>query len=113
MKMVKRLVIFLLASQGCASKEIKMESVKDLEESDLLIEETPSPDIPTSCIYSGINYKVGQNFAAADGCNQCVCEAGEKIVCTLKDCNAIKEKAKQKREKYKKYWSPSQKNKVY
>lgn len=42
------------------------------------------PD-PTSCSYNGKTYKDGQDFPATDGCNECLCKAGE-VLCTKRGC---------------------------
>ncbi len=56
---------------------------------------TPAPGIPcinpkaeiTFCDYEGSQYGIGEKFAAADGCNTCVCsEETRDVVCTQKIC---------------------------
>lgn len=40
---------------------------------------------PNSCVYEGVAYKNGDSFPAKDGCNKCVCNAGQ-VLCTEKAC---------------------------
>lgn len=48
--------------------------------------------IPTSvpeaaCEYNEVEYKLGESFPSADGCNTCVCQSPDVISCTLRTCN--------------------------
>jgi hypothetical protein len=38
------------------------------------------------CSYEGKSYPAGASFPAADGCNQCSCQADGTVACTLKQC---------------------------
>jgi hypothetical protein len=38
------------------------------------------------CDYDGKHYAVGDGFPSSDGCNQCGCNPGGEVICTLKDC---------------------------
>jgi Pacifastin inhibitor (LCMII) len=39
-----------------------------------------------SCDYNGVNYRPGDNFASADGCNSCTCSQTGQVACTLVAC---------------------------
>ena len=43
---------------------------------------------PGTCSYNGRVYRVGDTFAASDGCNTCSCTAGGAITCTERACLA-------------------------
>ena len=38
------------------------------------------------CEFGGKRYREGDSFPDADGCNQCFCEAGGSVACTLALC---------------------------
>ncbi|HOR01874.1 MAG TPA: hypothetical protein PKZ92_01275 [Candidatus Woesebacteria bacterium] len=54
-----------------------------------------SPDegiVPTSvpevtCELNGVEYKLGESFPSADGCNTCVCQSPDVITCTEMACD--------------------------
>jgi hypothetical protein len=48
--------------------------------------------IPTSvpeatCEYNEVEYKLGESFPSADGCNTCVCQSPDVIACTERACD--------------------------
>ena len=43
------------------------------------------------CELNDKKYKIGESFAAADGCNTCSCEPDLTIACTEKDCSSAAE----------------------
>ena len=96
---MKILILFFLAVAvlNCQHEE------KSYEETDILSAEGEVASLPTQCDYQGAIYKVGETFASVDGCNECQCESGEKVICTLKNCKAIEEEAKKARERLKQF----------
>lgn len=40
----------------------------------------------STCVYGGKSYPVGATFPADDGCNNCQCQQGGMVPCTLKAC---------------------------
>jgi hypothetical protein len=39
-----------------------------------------------TCDYNGVTYQVGERFKSADGCNDCNCNDGGLVACTLRLC---------------------------
>lgn len=71
--------LFLLLIGGCETKSVEQELMEQLQE--------PSETAEPQCTYKGRKMKVGVIFAASDGCNECQCLSGDKVICTLKECN--------------------------
>lgn len=46
----------------------------------------PPEHVDEGCSYRGRNYQLGEIFAAADGCNQCLCAAGGNVGCSERVC---------------------------
>ena len=45
-------------------------------------------DVPeVACELNGVEYKLGESFPSADGCNTCVCQSPDVIACTERACN--------------------------
>lgn len=49
---------------------------------------TPTVTSEKTCVLNDKQYKIGESFAAADGCNTCTCGADQTIACTQRACDA-------------------------
>lgn len=52
-----------------------------------IIQPTATP-APTTCTFKDKSYKVGESFAAADGCNICSCSIDLTVTCTQRVCSS-------------------------
>ncbi|MEI8067427.1 MAG: PsbP-related protein [Candidatus Shapirobacteria bacterium] len=54
-----------------------------------VVETTPTPS-DFACSINDMQYKAGESFASADGCNTCSCAADGNIACTEMACESTK-----------------------
>lgn len=99
------LMIFFLTTSACSHKEPTFDDLITDEGpvATATATETATATTPTQCEYQGQSYEPNETFAAADGCNECQCQSGDKIICTLKDCEAMEAKAKAERQRLRKF----------
>lgn len=79
------LVIFLAVAGGLAYFIFINKPVKNNISNDIIPTQAPKP----SCVLNGVEYKLGDSFPSADGCNTCVCQAEDAISCTQRDCSTV------------------------
>jgi len=80
------LIIFILVIIALGFtyfKSQKNSSTTDDQTSTTEITQTPAS---STCFLNDINYKTGESFIAADGCNTCTCQAKGTIYCTDQAC---------------------------
>jgi len=74
----------LLDGDGCSSDCLKEKTIQPV--SGQVPPKNITPSENDTCMYNDKKYAVGQSFQAMDGCNNCACEQGGKVVCTMYAC---------------------------
>ena len=79
------LLIFIFVLSALVFVYLKNQS-DNSDSSDVDTIQVSPTEIPGTCLLNDKTYKVGESFAAADGCNICTCESPDIISCTEKAC---------------------------